>query len=48
MVDSKKLNASIKYGSENFIITITGMSLHDDNLSCFDFIQMSLQDSFIL
>ena len=36
MVDSKKLNASIKYGSENFIITITGMSLHDDNLSCFD------------
>ena len=36
MVDSKKLNASIKYGSENFIITITGVSLSNEDLNCFE------------
>ena len=36
MVDSKKLNASIKYGSENFIITITGVSLSNVDLNCFE------------
>ena len=36
LVDSKKLNASIKYGSENFIITITGVSLSNEDLNCFE------------